>query len=536
MSLGSKIWFLLAASAAPAFAASPAQNAAWAGRLTWGATAAEANGSPAGSSHWLDNQLKHPNDTLPPQAAAQIEAMEISQKPIAQLVVDEDAALRDANKLTDAAAKDAARKAYQQHMNQLANEAAERSLLRDLYAPDQLREQMTWFWMNHFNVHAPKRDIRAMVGDYEETIRSHSLGRFRDLLEATLEHPAMLRYLDNDQNAAGHINENYAREIMELHTMGVGSGYTQKDVQELARILTGVGVDLKPNAPKLGPKKQPLYVRAGLFEFNPNRHDFGDKQFLGQTIKGGGFGEVEEALDLVSKSPQTARHVSTQLATYFVGDNPPPQLVNRMVATWQKKDGNIAAVLRTMIEAPEFRQSLGGAFKDPVHYTVSAVRAMYGDEVILNAQPIVGWLNRMGEGLYMRETPDGYPMTSAAWTGPGQMSVRFEIARQIGGGAPALFKPSPLPGSITMTGGAGEMMMAPISRPMDMGTALPVLPVAARARAVSSAPPLPSLQASAYYKAVAPVLGPATRAALGEATSSQEWNALFLSSPEFMRR
>ena len=536
MMLRSMIWFLLTASAAPAFAASPAENAAWAARLTWGVTAADANGAPPGSGRWLDEQLKHPDATLPPDAAAQIAAMEISQKPMAELVVDEDAALRDANKLTDPAAKDAARKAYQQHMNKLANEAAERSLLCDLYAPDQLREQMTWFWMNHFNVHAPKRDIRAMIGDYEDTVRAHSLGRFRDLLEATLEHPAMLRYLDNDQNAAGHINENYAREIMELHSMGVGSGYTQKDVQELARILTGVGVDLKPTPPKLGPKKQPLYVRAGLFEFNPNRHDFGDKEFLGHAIKGSGFGEVEQALDLIAKSHATARHVSTQLANYFMGDNPPPALVSRMVDTWQRRDGDIASVLRTMIEAPEFRRSLGGAFKDPVHYTVSAVRLVYGDKVIPNLQPMIGWLNRMGEGLYMRETPDGYPMSSASWTGPGQMSVRFEIARQIGAGAPALFKPPMEPANYAMAMGAGQMMMASVTQPLDMASATPVRPLVTPAASVSNAPPLPKLEASAYYKAIAPALGGPTQAALGLATSPQEWNALFLSSPDFMRR
>ena len=536
MPLRSMIWLLLAAGAAPAFAASSAENAAWVSRLTWGATAADTAGPPPGSDRWLDEQLKHPDDTLPPEAAAQIARMEISQKPMAELVVDEDAAIRDANKLTDPAAKDAARKAYQQHMNLLATEAAERSLLRDLYAPDQLREQVTWFWMNHFNVHAPKRDIRAMIGDYEDTIRAHSLGRFRDLLEATLEHPAMLRYLDNDQNAANHINENYAREIMELHSMGVGSGYTQQDVQELARILTGVGIDLKPTPPKLGPKKQALYLRAGLFEFNPNRHDFGDKRFLGHTIKGSGFGEVEQALDLIARSPATARHLSTQLATYFVGDNPPPALVNRMVATWQRKDGDIAAVLRTMIEAPEFSQTLGGAFKDPVHYTVSAVRAMYGDKIILNAKPITGWLNRMGEGLYMRETPDGYPMASAAWTGPGQMSVRFEIARQIGAGAPALFKPSEEPESSVMAPGAAQMMTASMQEPRDISSASHVVIGPERAAAASTAPPLPKLQASDYYKAIASALGAPTQAALRQAASPQEWNALFLSSPEFMRR
>ena len=248
-----------------------------------------------------DAQLSVPfkigDDTLPPKAATQVAAMRLSHEPMAALVVEEEAQSRAANAITDPDQKKSAQQAYQQSMNALANEAATRSLLRDLYSPNQMREQMTWFWFNHFNVQAQKRDIRAMVGDYEDqAIRPRALGKFRDLLEATLRHPAMLRYLDNDQNAVGHINENYAREIMELHSMGVGSGYSQKDVQELARILTGVGVDSKPDAPKLKPALQPLFVRAGLFEFNPARHDFGDKEFLGQTIKGVGFAEVERAI------------------------------------------------------------------------------------------------------------------------------------------------------------------------------------------------------------------------------------------------
>ncbi|WP_296612101.1 DUF1800 domain-containing protein [Sphingomonas sp.] len=519
--------------ATPALAAPAAQeSAAWVNRLTWGASAADTGSDKAGSGHWLDAQLKHLDDSLPPEAAARIAAMRISREPLAALVVEQDAAIRYANKLPDPAQRDAARKAYQQGMNALANEAATRSLLRDLYAPDQLREQLTWFWFNHFNVQAQKRDIRAMVGDYEDTIRNHSLGKFRDLLEATLKHPAMLRYLDNDQNAANHINENYAREIMELHSMGVGSGYTQKDVQELARILTGVGVDLSPNAPKLSPQRQALYVRAGLFEFNPNRHDFGDKQFLGHTIKGSGFGEVEEALDLIARSPATAHHVSEQLATYFMGDTPPAAVVDRMTATWQRSDGDIAQVLRTMIRASEFRQSLGTVFKDPVHYAISSVRLMYGDKVIVNAQPIIGWLNRMGEGLYARETPDGYPMTSAAWTGPGQMSVRFEIARQIGGGAAGLFKPPVPPAAVAAVGmGEAPTMMAP-----GMTSATPPAATAPLAQPPVPIPALPRLQTAAYYSAVAPALGGQTRTALTQASSPQEWNALFLSSPEFMHR
>src|SRR5215468_4481726 len=153
---------------------------------------------------------------------------------------------RAARQLPDAEQKKAERQAYRQAMNAFAKQAVARSLLRDLYSADQLREKMTWFWFNHFNVHLRKGDISATIGDYEENaLRRNALGRFRNLLRATATHPAMLRYLDNAQNAKGHLNENYAREIMELHTMGVGSGYTQDDVQELTRILTGVGVNFQ---------------------------------------------------------------------------------------------------------------------------------------------------------------------------------------------------------------------------------------------------------------------------------------------------
>ena len=525
---------LLAACIAPASGAGTSPATAWANRVTWGVSATPGLGAQPGSDPWLNAQLKRPDGSLPPEAAAEVAAMQITQKPMAELVVEEDAAVRYANALTDPAQRDVARKTYQQAMSNLANETATRSLLRDLYAPDQLREQMTWFWFNHFNVHGQKRDVRAMLADYEDTVRDHSLGRFRDLLEATLRHPAMLRYLDNDQNAANHINENYAREIMELHSMGVGSGYSQKDVQELARILTGVGVNLKPTGPKLNPARQALYVRAGLFEFNPNRHDSGDKQFLGHTIKGSGFGEVEQALDLIAKAPATAHHVSTQLATYFTGDNPPATLIDRMTSAWQRSHGNIAAVLRTMIKAPEFRQSLGTAFKDPMHYAVSAVRVMYGDRVIANAQPIQGWLNRMGEGLYAHETPDGYPLSSAAWTGPGQMSVRFEIARQIGAGAAGLFKPPALnaPRGMGMSG----MPLSAMAEPMSMASAPLTLITPVSPAATVLVPPLPKLQDATYYKNVAGAVGIPTKAALSQATTPQEWNALFLSSPEFMRR
>lgn len=482
-------------------------------RLTWGVNAGTlAAARQAGLSRWVEDQLKGSDDPrLPDAAEARVAAMRISREPMVALVAEEEAANRAANALTDPEAKKAAQQAYQQSMNGLAREAQERALLRDLYAPDQLREQLVWFWFNQFNVQAQKRDIRAMVGDYEErAIRPHALGKFRDLLEATLRHPAMLRYLDNDQNATKHVNENYAREIMELHTMGVGSGYTQKDVQELARILTGVGVSTKPEAPKLKPEWQKLYIRDGLFEFNPARHDFGDKEFLGHKIKGTGFDEVEQALDLIAASPATARHVSQRLAAFFVGDAPPEPLVDRMARSFRASHGDIAAVLKTMIGSKEFRASLGGAFKDPVHYTVSALRVAYDAVVVRNPDPALGWLSRMGEGLYAHETPDGYPLASAAWTGPGQMALRFEIARQIGAGPAALFRP-----------GATAPLGPPVGTP-------PVAP--------SPPAPSPDLRNGFFEAALAPGLGPATQAALGQARSPQEWNALLLSSPDFMFR
>jgi uncharacterized protein (DUF1800 family) len=325
------------------------------------------------------------------------------------------------------------------------------------------------------------------------------LGRFRDLLRATLRHPAMLRYLDNDQNAAGHINENYAREIMELHTMGVGSGYTQADVQELARILTGLGVARPAEpAPKIKPELQEQYVRAGLFEFNPNRHDYGDKVFLGRTIKGSGLAESEEAIEMLSRAPATARFISRKLALYFVSDNPPQPLIDAMAETFRQSDGDIAAVLKTMFQSPAFAASLGTRFKDPVHFVISALRLAYDDKVVLNIGPAQGWIGRLAQTLYGKETPDGYPLNDGAWNGPGQMATRFEVARAIGANAAGLFKTDGPP-------------------PTEQ-------------------PAFPLLANALFFSSIQPMLAEPTQKALSLAGSPPEWNALFLSSPEFMRR
>jgi len=364
-----------------------------------------------------------------------------------------------------------------------------------VYSPSQLQEQMVSFWLNHFSVNQYKANLRWLVGDYaEQAIGPHVFGHFKDLVLATLEHPAMLQYLDNNQNAVGHINENYARELMELHTLGVGSGYTQNDVQQLARVLTGVGINVGP-PPKLKPEWQKIYLRRGAFEFNPARHDFGTKTLLGRTIQGGGFDEVEEAVKLIVGQPACARFIARDLAVYFVADNPPPQLVERMAQTFMHTDGDIAAVLRTMFLAREFSASLGSKFKDPMRFVISSVRFAYDGRPINNTHPMLNWLNGLGEAPFGRPTPDGYPLTELSWASSGQMSRRFEIARAIGSGSAGLFDPED--GS---AGGAGGF---------------------------------PQLSNRLYFEAVEPFLTAHTRDALGRAISQQEWNTFLLSSPDF---
>ena len=526
--------FSPAASAAPSASAT---DLALVNRLSWGETAQGDTMGGLSREAWLRTQL-HPDthsgadDGLPPQVQAMIAGMEISQKPLEQIAIetrDLQLALRDARK-SQAGADNKADlkdliKPYRQKLVSLAVQAQARSLLRDLYSKNQLKEQLTWFWVNHFNVYARKREVAALVGDYEETaIRPHALGKFRDLLAATAFHPAMIQYLDNQQNAADKINENYAREIMELHTMGVGSGYTQGDVQELARILTGVGVNLSGQ-----PRRFARFARAdyrtdvgqgGLFEFVPRRHDYGEKHFLGHTIRGDGLAEVNQAIDILSREPATASHVSRQLAQYFCCDAPSDQLVAAMAATWKRSDGDIADVLQTLFDSAEFNQSLGKKFKDPMHYAVSAVRALYGDRVIANPLPLIGWLNRMGEPLYGHETPDGYSLTAASWSGPGEMTTRFEVAQQIGAGAANLFRPIDPEMLANLRANFQknpEASLQLITQPGPGGSA-------------------PVLQETAYYTSVSPALSPATANAIAQGKNQADRNMLFLSSPEFMRR
>lgn len=452
-----------------------------------------------GRSRLLDRQLDgRIGDELPAPVNALINSYEAGSVSTEQLLTN----LRDEQEnikaMPDGDAKTAARKAQQQHANDLLQQAQEIEMLHAIYGPNQLKEQMVWFWLNHFSVYGAKGRVRWVAADYvQNTIRPHALGKFRDLVMATLESPAMMEFLDNAQNAKGHVNENYARELMELHTLGVGSGYTQQDVQQLALVLTGAGVAPLREPNNMRPRVADMVVRNGMFEFNPRRHDFSDKVLLGHKIKGSGFDEISEAVDLITRQPACAQFVSKKLAEYFVSDQPPPELVARMARTFQHTDGDIAEVLRTMFDSKELAASYGKKFKDPMQFVVSSVRMAYDGKPIANAKPLLNWLNQLGEPVFGRLTPDGWPLDSTGWSSSGQMARRFEIAGAIGTG--------------------NNRLLTPEGQPKMGGD-------------------FPMLTTRLYYDTFDTTLSAPTRDALAKATTQQEWNTFLLASPDFNYR
>ncbi len=394
---------------------------AWLDRVTFGADTRSLERLRAiGRARFLDEQLAARDDALPPSAAADVDALAVSRLDLAAVLAEfasRQAAIR-------AAADDDARARLRREARQrglaLASEAAQVRVLRSVHSPAQLQERMTTFWLDQFSVFRGKAATAWFVGDYaEHAIRPHALGRFRDLVLATLRHPAMLVYLDNARNRAGKPNENFARELMELHVLGVDAGYTQADVQQLARILSGLTL---PDADD---------VESG---FVPRRHVRGDKTLLGTTIRGGGIDEIEHAVDLLVAQPACARFVSTRIAQAFVADAPPEALVTRMAATFQRTRGDIGAVMRTLLTDEAFAASTGTRYKDPYRFVVSSLRATDAD---IDADQAVTWLEALGQAPFTRLTPDGHPLVSTAWTSPGQLAKRFEIAGALAARLPA---------------------------------------------------------------------------------------------------
>jgi uncharacterized protein (DUF1800 family) len=363
-----------------------------------------------------------------------------------------------------------AQKAARRRSQVIMQQAVEARLMRAIHGPRQLQEVMTAFWFNHFNVFAGKGLCHLWVGAYEqEAIRPHTMANFRSLLGATAKHPAMLFYLDNWQNTGPNspgrrgrfdgINENYAREVMELHTLGVNGGYTQADVIALAHILTGwglmtLGALMRMRARRMAamgrrPRRRwrrlppPGHRDEYGFYFNPRRHDTADQVFLGRIYHGArGMAEGEAALDTLAYAPATARHLSFELARHFVADDPPPALVARMAERYEQTRGNIRDVLETLFFSAEFwdERCYGARFKTPYEYVISAVR-LTGVNDITNYRPLFGTMALMGMAPYRHQTPDGYHDTQEAWLNPDAMMMRLSFATALGVGRLPLLAP-----------------------------------------------------------------------------------------------
>jgi len=336
-------------------------------------------------------------------------------------------------------------------------------LVRAVYGENQLAEVLTDFWFNHFNVTTRNRGARSRVLTYErDAIRPHVLGKFRTMLGATAKHPAMLYYLDNvrsrmaspRRNRSGQgmtggdagmmaaaparpgrkfgLNENYARELMELHTLGVDGGYTQRDVTEVARVLTGWGVmpygDRRETIERRIASGNRNLVREGEFLFRKRWHDTGAKVVLGRTFPaGGGVEEGERVLDMLSEHPSTARFISTKLARRFVSDHPPDALVRRMAETFAETDGDLAAVMATLAESRAFWAEAGkrSKLKSPFELVVSSLRAL--DANVRRSRPVMQWLDRMGQPLYGHTPPTGHPDYAESWMTAGALIARMNF-------------------------------------------------------------------------------------------------------------
>lgn len=405
---------------------------------------------------YIQSQLQPEKIPLPPHLTQRLVQLETQQDATGSTLAQYVAARQQAKD------GESDKQQFRARVLHLAEQSAEARLARAIESPRQLEEVMVEFWFNHFNVYAGKGLDRALINSYErDAIRPNALGNFRTLLGATARHPAMLFYLDNwlstkadyqpgrkirnaalasgplaqlaannPKNKARGLNENYARELMELHTLGVDGGYTQKDVTELARMLTGWTFSARHAA-----------GNNDLFEFDAARHDNGDKFWLARTISSNGVREGEVALDVLASHPATARHIAFKLAQFFVQDQPPQALVERLAKQFQDSKGEIRPVLTLLFASPEFMAAKGSKFKTPYQYVISAARA--SNMPIVNIRPLLGTLNQLGMPLYGSPTPDGYKNTEAAWLNPDALSRRIQFATALATGRLPVDKPAP---------------------------------------------------------------------------------------------
>jgi uncharacterized protein (DUF1800 family) len=307
---------------------------------------------------------------------------------------------------------------YQQDL--LHEEMSRATLLRAVLSRRQLYEVMVQFWSDHFNIDPSKGDCKWLkVADDREVIRKHALGRFPDLLRATATSPAMLWYLDGRVNKKSNPNErpneNYARELLELHTLGVHGGYTQRDVMEVARCLSGWTV------------RSEEVFKKGSVEFKPDLHDDGEKEVLGQTIPSGlGEKDLDRVLAIVSLHPSTARYLATKLCRRFVSDEPPERVIQATADAFLESGGDIRATLRALFATEEFQSSRGTKFKRPFEFIVSALRATHAKTDA--GKNLIDYLVRMGHAPFAYPTPDGYPQEPSPWMGTLLWRWNFAVA------------------------------------------------------------------------------------------------------------
>jgi uncharacterized protein (DUF1800 family) len=414
---------LLAASLFPAAPKGSKEQRALhaASRLTFGPTAKDlASIKKLGVDRWVDRQLR-------PEKIAEDPALVERLKRYASIGMS-NAGLMEKYPFRRGQGKPAA-----SNVRLVYLELAEAKLLRAVHSNRQLEELLADFWFNHFNVFFDKGFLRVLVTSYErDAIRPYVLGNFKDLLLATSRHPAMLFYLDNwtsvstggleqrrRKRAAG-LNENYARELLELHTMGVDNGYTQQDVTEVARCFTGWSI---------------AGIREGAtFKFNAHLHDRKEKKVLGHVIPAGrGEEDALQAIDILANHPATAKFISTRLAQRFVADNPPPALVGRMAATFTKTHGDLREVMRTMLTAAEFWSPAAykAKMKMPFEMVAGALRATSAD--VESSMAIQQELKTLGQPLYRKVEPTGYYPFAEDWTNSasllGRMNFGLQLAR-----------------------------------------------------------------------------------------------------------
>lgn len=405
-------------------------------RLSFGVTSADQEQVEGmGMEAYLQSQLRPESIKESPILENYLAQLgSVNQDPIR--LYQYDAALR--SKLANASSSSQKQKEIQLDIRKLQvralNEAADAHVARAIYSRRQLQEVMVDFWFNHFNVHGQKGAVKFWLSDYENQIRTHALGNFYDLLLTTAQHPAMLMYLDNKNNidpespvgkkSHNGLNENYARELMELHTLGVDGGYSQEDVIALARILTGWGIDRLDKPGK----------HAGFF-FYDNRHDHQDKVFLEHKIAANGIDEGEQVLKILANHPATAHFISYQLGQYFVADEPPESLVENLAKTFLETKGNIRLVMDALIHSEEFNdpQYYGQKFQTPYQYLISLVRM--GEIQQPELRRLRGMLFQLSMPTYRCSTPDGYSNTQSAWLNPQAMLQRTSLATAIANGS-----------------------------------------------------------------------------------------------------